>query len=110
MKNKKTQNKINIHTEFFLPTQDDWYPNHARNTVRIRVHEIFMNSSKTKKSFWWGRISIWGADDTGMEKDFDLSNNEQDRQEQITLILKEAHSLPNPLNKDWLRGHGFVNA
>lgn len=99
---------IKKHADFFLPTQDDWHPNFLRNTVRIRVYEsLFVRKSVL---CYWARICVWGNDDCGMEKDFELSENEKIRLKEIKQILKEANDLPNPLNKDWLLTHGFKYA
>lgn len=107
-KHKNPQQYIIKHAEFFLPTQDNWYPNFLRDTVRVRVYETLSVRHLVCK--YWARICVWGADDTGMEKDFELSFDEETRKAQIKEILKEANNLPNPLNKDWLSGHGFVYA
>ena len=96
------------HAEFYLPTQDDWYPNFLRNTVHVRVYETL--------SVWHhlpqysARIAIWGADDLGMEKGFELSLIPPRRMREIKEIVNEANNLPNPLNRDWLLSHGFKYA
>lgn len=95
--------------EFILPVNDDWYPNLPRNTVRIRVYDGERYEKEQLKC--WGRISIWGGDDFGMEKDFDFSNlTPTDKEKKIKEMIMEARSFPNPLNKDWLRAKGYVNA
>lgn len=49
--------------EEMRPTPEDWYPNYPENMVRISA---YWNVEKS-----WGRICVRGADDTGMERDFD---------------------------------------
>jgi hypothetical protein len=96
------------HAEFYLPTQDDWYPNFIRNTVRVRVYETL--SVRHTVLHYSARISVWGSDDLGMEKDFELSLVPSCRLKEIQEIVKEANNLPNPLNRDWLSAHGFKYA
>lgn len=91
--------------QFYLPTQDDWSPNFIRNTVRVSVYEA--DAIWDGKPGTHARISVWGADDRGMEKDFALKGDKAVRQKQMGEIIKEAQSFPNPLNKDWLLAHGF---
>lgn len=47
-----------------VPTPDDWHPTAEDGTVRVRVE----NTTRV-----WGtpalRVSVWGLDDTGMERD-----------------------------------------
>ncbi len=42
-------------------TKDDWYPNYPRDMVVVNLSDI--SDGQT-------RVSIWGADDFGMEFDF----------------------------------------
>ena len=46
----------------YLPSPEDWYPSYPDGTVRAL-------------GFWrprerWGRVCVWGMDDTGFERDF----------------------------------------
>jgi hypothetical protein len=61
----------------FKPTRDDWYPSYGccagegidnaqfpHKLVRVVLHLWPAPSGRV-------RVSVWGADDTGMERDFD---------------------------------------
>ena len=48
----------------YIDALDDWYPNYRDNKVSVRWYE------KT------GRVSVWGADDFGMESTTKFSKNE----------------------------------
>jgi hypothetical protein len=75
----------------YLPTTDDWYPNFERNTVECSL-------LKLRDGMF--RVCIWGADDTGMERDFES-------QMDAKAMFK---ALPNPVTRDWLKAQGFVPA
>lgn len=51
--------------ERMVKTEEDWHPNFQNNMLRLRLYRLNNN-----KGF---RVCIWGADDTGMEKDFPYS-------------------------------------
>jgi len=77
--------------EAYVQTTDDWYPNWEGNTVCVSV--VLLNPPGI-------RISIWGADDDGMERD------------STTITVAEAiefvKSMPVPITKEWLESVGFV--
>ena len=52
------------------------------------------------------RISVWGADDLGMERETTCSREALAATE-AELLRFVQHELPNPLNRDWLRARGF---
>ena len=76
----------------FLPTLDDWYPNYPRHTVRCSLVQL-----PTTKEY---RVCVWGADDTGMERDFESYDEAKE----------EYDLLPNPITKDYLRIRDFIPA
>lgn len=51
------------------------------------------------------RVSVWGADDFGLERDTQDPTPEVVRQQ-----IQWAKTLPNPLTQAWLRERGFINA
>ncbi len=72
-------------------TTDEWYPNYTNNQVRLRVGSLSNGS--------W-RVSVWGADDFGME--FDLKTRHQ-----ALMIYQE---LPSIITIKHLEQIGFVPA
>lgn len=54
--------------EHFKNTKDDWYPNYPNNQVRLTYHSC-INSYKPE-SEWVYRVSVWGNDDFGIDRDF----------------------------------------
>lgn len=94
---------ITPHRDFFWPTSDDWYQNHARNTVQVRV------SSQSTDGQGFVRLSVWGADDFGMERDLHGATAAE-LQQHLATQLHTADHLPNPLTQEWLTQQGFVRA
>jgi len=88
--------------ELHWPTSDNWYPNFARNTVLVRLSQ-----TQTGEVIFL-RLSVWGADDFGMELDrhTDVKG--------CRVALKELEGIlaafPNPLTQVWLHDRGFVRA
>ena len=100
--------EITKYVEFYRATQDDWCPNFSCNTVRVRVYQL--RSVWNTNDHWFARVCVWGAGDTGMEKDTSLAECKVKRQKQMADILRETNNLPNPLNRDWLSANGYTNA
>lgn len=90
--------------ETYVPTLDDWHPNFPRNTVRVRLTER-PHPAGHGPTF---RISVWGADDEGMEKEIRCAAASAVAGTRDGLRKLVEHGLPNPLNRDWLEAHGFV--
>lgn len=61
-----------------------------------------MRCSLTRLSTGQLRVSVWGADDTGMEQDFEPQDGPK------AIALYEA--LPNPIERRWLEDKGFKPA
>lgn len=80
--------------ERFLPTLDDWYPNFERHLIRVSFSQLY-------PCMLW-RVSVWGNDDCGMERDF----------ESRTLAEHTFVSMINRpyINKDDLLINGFVRS
>ena len=91
------KSKIVLHLDFYWPTIDDWHPNWERDTVRVRVTTLLDGTL---------RISVWGADDDGMERDTPSPSHEEVQRQ----IRWAKTQLPNPLTKRWLTEQGFVRA
>lgn len=102
--------------EFYLPTQDNWYPNFERNTVRVSVVFLAPRQIKSLRSALKTsdvkevRISVWGADDFGMERDEILPEDKKLAAKRLKEIRQFARNMPNPLNQDWLEANKFVRA
>ena len=69
--------------EKFVRTNEDWYPSFGGNNSvnkdedikqfkltgpSIRVYAVKLRISNKLSGVW--RVGVWGADDTGMEKDY----------------------------------------
>ena len=113
-KTKKPRRVIEAHRDFMWPTSDDWHPNHERNTVRVRLSsqyvqgELAYRDSAGVAHEAFARLSVWGADDTGMETDRYCSHVELFNA--LAELGRLAAQFPNPLTKAWLTQHGFVPA
>jgi len=80
---------ITEHRSFYWPT------------MCVRVHD--QTNEGSAKVFI--RISVWGADDSGMEKDFNVPLAA--KEETLRQVLRLADNLPNPLTREWLLAQGF---
>lgn len=63
---------VTIHTfQSMVHTSDNWYPNYPDNEVVLSLH---IPSKEFLKEYdgdcYKYRVSVWGADDFGMERDF----------------------------------------
>lgn len=54
-------------TEIFKLTNDDWYPNYEDNRVKL-----IYNGKLSDGKF---RVSCWGNDDFGIDRDFELEQD-----------------------------------
>lgn len=77
----------------FLHTTDEWYPCFTGKRVKCSV----MRLPTAPKIV---RVCVWGADDDGMERDFESQAEATDM----------YRALPEPLTKKWLTEHGFIRA
>ena len=103
MRRPKVAKKITTLATFFWPTSDQWHPNFPRDTVLVRLSE-----QKTgEESFI--RLSVWGADDDGMERDW-FAHNRTEIKQSLLEAKRLTADLPNPLTKRWLTEHGFMRA
>lgn len=60
---KQEQWKLPHCPTVYKPTNDDWHPCYPENTVELKYIG--------KLSDGRFRVAVWGADDTGYERDFD---------------------------------------
>ena len=81
---------------FLAPEQ--WKTKFPHGAPRNRGGYLWARFSQLVDGLW--RVSIWGADDTGMEKDH------KDRMEALDCYKR----LPNPIMREQLKARGFVNA
>ena len=73
----------------YLPAVEDWYP--SFQCVRCSIMPLSTGQT---------RVCVWGADDTGMERDFDTP-------EAAKAVYEE---IPSPVTREWLEEKGFVRA
>jgi hypothetical protein len=77
----------------FIKVTDDWYPCHPGNTVEVKFRQL------TDRQW---RVSAWGADDFGMERDFP----HVERQEAKALFEK----LVDGMSQADMRALGMINS
>lgn len=85
-------------------TTCDWYPPYRldgpyRGKPLDLVEVSFLELSDNS----W-RVCIWGADDTGKEKDF-LPEQREDAWQTFVLVISQ-----DAVNPGWLADNGFINA
>lgn len=54
----------------FKKTKDDWSPNFDNNQVKLSYHGVINPYVNDPTKFVY-RVSVWGNDDLGIDKDFD---------------------------------------
>lgn len=93
-------------TRCFKLTDDDWNPSYKMNGY----HQGVKNPNLVEVSFiqfcnneGW-RVCVWGADDSGMEKDFPHNQRNEAWQ-----LFSELLNLAT-VNRGKLKDLGFVNA
>lgn len=89
----------------FVPVQEDWYPSFTIHYQgEIRLVRVTLHTSCLFQDPSFIRVSIWGADDCGMEKDYPPNKIDDARADWLMVVQKKD------LTRDWLKEHGFVNA
>lgn len=96
--------KISTKIDQYYQVSDEWYPNYHNNLVRMRVS--FYEYDNSEKDMV--RISFWGADDFGVEKDELVSK--KIFYKKIKEIKNWLKVMPNPLNANYLFNQGFIKA
>lgn len=86
--------------EILIDTNDDWYPNYPNNQVQLSYHGC-INPWETKDKQVY-RVSCWGNDDFGIEKDFG-------REDDAIHIYNSLKILP-VINHSTLYNLGFITA
>lgn len=84
----------------FKDTDDDWYPSHPKDQVKVICHLNMDNNGQI-----WHRISVWGDDDFGMEKDFEGKDMVKDVEALYRMITSWSK-----VNQMALKNLGFVQA
>lgn len=87
----------------YIPTPDDWYPTFDDGTVRVQVS----NNTKLWKTPAI-RVSVWGNDDDGMEKDHHFDTEKEARSAFYHLVRTVNNWAI--VSKQMLRDLGFIRA
>lgn len=58
------------HFKEMVNTTDNWYPNFPDSNVELCLHIPDSEMLKRADGCYHFRVSVWGADDMGMERDF----------------------------------------
>lgn len=94
------KSKRNQRVEQYKPTQDDWCPNFPNNTVVVSLLTNMKFDGKV-----WHRVSVWGNDDCGMEREFYTKA----ARDEARRVYEEVIALPY-VNMRTLKTMGFVSA
>ncbi len=96
-----TKTDLNV----FVPVNENWYPSFKIDyqgeilLVRVTLHETTLSFDPP-----FTRVSVWGADDCGMEKDYLATEFAQAKEDWLKVIQQKN------LTRKWLNEQGFVNA
>lgn len=101
---EKKEVKVIRFAEFFKLTHDNWYPAWQLSRKDARFDSVnLVKVGFTRLSDGMYRVSVWGADDDGMERDFEKYS---DARRALRKILKVQY-----VNKNWLKEElGFVRS
>ena len=92
-------------TDVFKLTQDDWYPAYRLAGYykgRKNVKLVTVSFSELTTGEW--RVMVWGADDDGLEIDFQPSQGGA-AVELFDDVIRQEY-----VNKEWLKDQGFIRA
>lgn len=128
------QSGLAFESERFVPTADDWYPCfyhsyknedgkwvtveldrdrqlvHGSPMVLGRIYvraPVNIAGLRGIALLWFVRISFWGNDDTGIEKDF-YFHDEKDAREQYFRLVSYLNNIAIVCRDDLLKYSGFV--
>ncbi len=82
----------------FVPVTDDWIPNHPANTVEVSTMSLHQGLAPANAY----RVCVWGADDFGMERDFETKEE--------AIALYEDMISRESLSRDVCRSLGLEPA
>ena len=92
--------------EKMIGVTDDWYPCFDGNKVKLSLFIQYLD----KLNYHFVRICVWGADDFGLEMDYDDANYDN-------LISKYNEweedifdKAIDGIDKEWFYSRGFYNA
>lgn len=93
---------------FSVNVDDDWYPNFPYDTIRLSVIQL---PNYTKSGSLVVRICAWGADDYGLEIDYEVGS-EEESDNKFDELIRYAEDLKSlePINKEFLISEGFFPA
>lgn len=69
---------------WLIPTED-WYPNFPDGRVRASLMQLLPCSLNRY------RVAVWGADDFGLERDFDTREEAQRVFDGLPLVIEQGH-------------------
>lgn len=81
---------------------DDWYPCFDGNKVRLKLKLCYFKG-------YYIKLSAWGADDTGVEIEYDAVDL-PDAVRQFGVLSDVFDSVPDECDRQWFLDHGFVRA
>lgn len=94
--------------EKFIKVNDDWYPTYPNHLVRFK---IAMHYFEDKPDYCFVRMCVWGADDFGLEKDFESTNYEELEAKYYEWKEKVFDTIPQTTNARYFEEKlGFWNA
>jgi hypothetical protein len=93
-----------------IEVTDDWYPCHDGNKVQLSILLQEYKLSKSKPPTYNVKVMAWGADDTGMELEYETTFLELATSRYNTWKHYIYNRVPNGIDKEWFYEHGFINA
>ena len=99
------ENHTPVEISVSLKVTDDWHPNFPGNKVRARV--VCREFGGVK----FVRLCAWGMDDTGMQRDWYYTTDE-DRVQYLAAAFNELEKLVRnqPVNRQALEASGLTYA
>lgn len=85
-----------------ITVTDNWHPCFDENKVRLTLSLNFFRN-------YYVKLSAWGADDTGVEIEYDTSDYD-DAVAHFATLEKFYESIPDGVNRRWFLRNGFLPA
>ena len=93
-----------------IEVTDDWHPCYDGNKVKLSILLQEIRPSKSQTSYYNVKVMAWGADDTGMELEYETKFQELAISQYNTWKHYVYNRVPDGINKEWFYEHGFTNA
>ena len=92
-----------------MKVNDNWYPTYPDNKVKV---SLIFNNFRLKNIYknMFVRCCVWGADDFGLEMDFESDSEEELKDKFLEWKQYVYDEIPETTNKEYFYNLGFQDA